>query len=122
MAKTDFRTHDDFVAALSDDDRALVTAVLERIREAVPEAEQVISYQLPAFKHHGWVAYVAVAKSHVSISCPPPQAMFEHFAAELGPYKRTKSAVHFPKDKPMPLDLIARTVRYQADHNAAAAS
>lgn len=120
MARTDFRTHDDFLAALADDDRALVTAVLDTIRNAVPEAEQVISYQLPAFKYHGWVAYVAVAKSHVSISCPPPQAMFDHFAAELEPHKRTKSAVQFPKSKPLPLDLVARMVRYQADHNAAA--
>jgi uncharacterized protein YdhG (YjbR/CyaY superfamily) len=64
------------------------------------------------------VAYVAVAKSHVSLSCPPPQAMFERFAAELAPYRRTKSAVQFPKSEPLPLDLIARMVRFQADHNA----
>lgn len=119
MAKTDFRTHDDFLAAVSPDDRELVARVLDTIRTAVPEAEQVISYQLPAFKHHGWVAYVAVANSHVSLSCPPPQAMFEHFAAELEPYTQTKSAVQFPKGKPLPLDLIARMVRYQADDNAA---
>ena len=79
----------------------------------------MISYQLPAFKYHGWVAYVAVAKSHVSLSSPPPQAMFERFASELGPFKQTKSAVQFPKREPLPLDLIARMVRYQADHNAA---
>lgn len=119
MAKTDFRTHDDFLAALSDDDRELVATVLVTIRAAVPEAEQVISYQLPAFKHHGWVAYVAVAKSHVSLSSPPPQAMFAEFAADLEPYKQTKSAVQFPKSEPLPLDLIGRMVRYQADHNAA---
>lgn len=119
MAKSDFRTHDDFLAALSDDDRTLVAAVLDTIGTAVPEVEQVISYQIPAFKHHGWVAYVAVAKGHVSLSCPPPQAMFEHFAAELEPYKQTKSAVQFPKGEPLPLDLIGRMVRYQADHNAA---
>jgi uncharacterized protein YdhG (YjbR/CyaY superfamily) len=119
MAKTDFRTHDDFLAALSDDDRQLVASMLDTIATAVPEAERVISYQVPAFKHHGWVAYVAISKSHVSVSCPPPQAMFEHFADELEPYKRTKSAVQFEKDAPLPLDLIARMVRYQADHNAA---
>lgn len=121
MAKTDFRTHEEYLAALSDDDRELVASVLDTIGTAVPEAERVISYQIPAFKHHGWVAYVAVSKSHVSISCPPPQAMFAEFATELEPYKRTTSAVQFPKGTPLPLDLIARMVRFQADHNAAQA-
>ena len=121
MAKTDFRSHDEFLAALSDDDRPLVASMLDAISTAVPEAEPVISYQIPAFKHHGWVAYVAVAKGHVSISCPPPQAMFQHFAAELEPYKQTKSAIQFPKNQPLPLDLIGRMARYQADHNAATA-
>ena len=121
MAKTDFRTHGDFLDSLTDDDRQLVASMLDAIGAAVPEAEPVISYQIPAFKHHGWVVYVAVAKSHASISCPPPQAMFQHFAAELRPYKQTKSAIQFPKSEPLPLDLIGRMARYQTDHNAASA-
>jgi uncharacterized protein YdhG (YjbR/CyaY superfamily) len=122
LAKTDFKTPDDYLATLGDDDRALVTDVMDAIRAGVPGAEEVISYQIPAFKHHGFVFYVSAAKHHVSISCPPPFTVFDEFAAELVPYKKSKSAIQFPKNQPLPLQLITRMAASRAAENEARAT
>jgi uncharacterized protein YdhG (YjbR/CyaY superfamily) len=94
-----------------------VQAICNAIQEAVSEAEEVISYQLPAYKYHGWIFYVSVATNHYAISCPPPFAAFSAFKSELAPYEISKSAVKFPKSAPVPLALIADMSRYQAEEN-----
>jgi uncharacterized protein YdhG (YjbR/CyaY superfamily) len=91
--------------------------IREAIRNAVPDAEEVISYQLPAYKFHGWIFYFGAFKKHYSISCPPPFTVFEAFADELKDYEISKSAVQFPKGKDVPLDLIARMAKFRADEN-----
>lgn len=121
MAKTDFKTIDEYIAICSSDDAAGLKAIRKAILTAVPKAEERISYQIPAFHHHGWVFYMSVYKNHFNLSCPPPSAAFAAFKAELAEFKMTKSAVLFPKSKPLPLDLIARMARVQAKANADAA-
>jgi uncharacterized protein YdhG (YjbR/CyaY superfamily) len=117
MAKTDFKNVDEYLATLSGDDRDVVQTICNAIKGAVPEAEEVISYQLPAYKYHGWIFYVSAATNHYAISCPPPFAAFEAFKSELAPYEISKSAVRFPKSAPVPLALIADMSRYQAEEN-----
>ena len=117
MAKTDFKNVDEYLATLSEHDRDVVQAICSAIREAVPEAEEVISYQLPAYKYRGWIFYVSAATNHYAISCPPPFATFEAFKSELAPYEISKSTVRFPKSAPVPLALIGEMSRYQAQEN-----
>ena len=117
MAKTDFKNVGEYLATLSEHDRAAVAAICDAIKEAVPEAEEVISYQLPAYKYHGWIFYVSAATHHYAISCPPPFAAFEAFKSELAPYEISKSTVRFPKSAPVPLALVANMSRYQAQQN-----
>lgn len=118
MAKTDFKTIDEYIATFGEEDAAGLQAIREAVLSAVPEAEERISYQIPAFYHHGWVFYMSAHKAHFNLSCPPPSAAFEQFAEELAPYKTTKSAVLLPKNKPLPIDLIARMAAVQATANA----
>jgi uncharacterized protein YdhG (YjbR/CyaY superfamily) len=117
MAKTDFKSVSEYLAALSEHDRDVVQAICDAIRGAVPEAEEVISYQLPAYKYHGWIFYVSAATNHYAISCPPPFAVFEAFRSDLAPYEISKSAIKFPKSAPVPLALIGDMARYQAQQN-----
>lgn len=121
MAKTDFQSIDEFIASRPEEERD----VLERIRAAIhagaPEAEEVISYQLPAFKHHVFVMYFGAATKHYSLSFPPPWAVFEHFAGELAEYKVSKSTIQLPKNKPVPYDLITRMAAFRAAENVATA-
>ena len=58
MAKTDFRTVDDYLATRSDEERAVLLRMQDAILSAVPEAEPAISYQLPAYKADGWIFYI----------------------------------------------------------------
>ena len=117
MAKTDFKNVGDYLATLSEHDREVVQAICDAIKAAVLEAEEVISYQLPAYKYHGWIFYVSAATNHYALSCPPPFAAFSEFKSQLAPYEISKSAVKFPKSAPVPLALIGDMARYQAQQN-----
>ncbi|WP_447725339.1 iron chaperone [Sphingomonas koreensis] len=118
MAKTDFKSADEYIATFDGEDAAGLEAIRKTILAAVPEAEERISYQLPAFYHHGWIFYMSAHKAHFNLACPPPSAAFETFRDELAGYKMTKSAVILPKSKPLPLDLIGRMAKVQAKANA----
>lgn len=118
MAKTDFKTPDEYLASLSPEARTVLETVRSTIRQAVPEAEEVISYQIPAFKHHGFVWYYSAYKNHFSLSCPPPFTVFEVFKDELSRYKMSKSTIQFPFSEPVPVDLIGKMAAFRAAQNA----
>jgi len=117
MAKTDFKTIDEYIATLPTEVQAILQQVRQVIKAAVPAAEEVISYQIPAFTYHGWLFYISAHKQHFSISCPPPSAAFEAFKAELASYKQSKSAIQFPLDQPVPVDLLYQMAQVQASAN-----
>jgi uncharacterized protein YdhG (YjbR/CyaY superfamily) len=97
MAKTDFKNADEYLATFPPETRKILEEVRKVIRDAVPGAEEVISYQIPAFKlDGGWIFYYSGYKAHYSLACPPPFAAFKAFAKELSGYKSSKSAVQFP--------------------------
>lgn len=116
MAKTDYKNANEYLATFPPETRKLLETVRKTIRAAVPDAEEVISYQIPAFRKDGvWIFYYSGHKAHFSLSCPPPFAAFKAFAKELAPYKKSLSAVQFPYDQPVPVDLIARMSKLQAE-------
>lgn len=118
MAKTDYRTADEYIATFPDDVQRVLQTVRQTIREAAPDAEEVISYQIPAFKFHGWLLYYSAYKNHYSLSCPPPFTLFEVFKDELSAYEVTKSAIKFPLDQPIPVKLIGDMATFRAGENA----
>ena len=123
MAKTDFKTVEEYLATLTEQQRATLEEVRAAILAGVPAgAEEVISYQIPAVKHHGFVFYYSAHARHFSLSCPPPFAAFSAFAEELARYQRSTSAVRFPYAEPVPADLITRMSRFQAEQNQARVS
>jgi uncharacterized protein YdhG (YjbR/CyaY superfamily) len=77
----------------------------------------VISYNIPAFKYHGWLMYMSAYKSHYSIAIPPTSEVFEKFKKELSEYEVSKSTVKFPFSKPVPYDLIKEMVKFRAKEN-----
>lgn len=123
MAKTDFKNADEYIKTFPADKQAILKQVRETIRKAVPAAEEVISYQIPAFKlGSGWVFYYSMYTGHFSLACPPPFAAFKQFAKELSRYKQSKSAVNFPLEEPVPVKLIAEMSKYQAEQIQAGAN
>ena len=82
------------------------------IREAAPDAEETISYQMPTFKLRGKpLVYFAAFKTHLGLY-PTPEGV-QAFRDELAPYKNAKGSVQFPLDKPIPYDLISRIVTFR---------
>lgn len=118
MAKTDYKNADEYLATFPAPTRKILETVRKTIRAAVPGAEEVISYQVPAFKKDGrWIFYYSGHNSHYSLACPPPFAAFKAFAKELARYKRSTSAVRFPYDERVPTALIAKMAKHQAQQN-----
>lgn len=114
MAKTNFKTVDEYIATFPKAVQAVLQAVRRAIVTAVPDAEEVISYQLPAYKRNGWVLYFGGYKDHYSLSCPPPFTVLEAFKKELAPYTVAKSAIRFPLDEPVPVTLIGSIAAFRA--------
>jgi len=118
MAKTDFRTVDEYLATQPPAVRAVLERVRGAIRRALPKAEEAISYQIPAYKVDGAVAlYFAGWKEHVAIY-PVSAAMIAAFGDELAPYVASKGTLRFPLSSPVPLRLIGRIAKVRAAETA----
>lgn len=85
--------------------------IRQAIRDVAPEAEEVISYNMPAFKQNKVLVYYAVNKNHIGFY-PTPSPIL-HFQKELKPYKTSKAAIQFPLNQPLPVDLIQKIVKFR---------
>jgi uncharacterized protein YdhG (YjbR/CyaY superfamily) len=114
MAKTDFRSIDEYIATHPEDVQAILQRVRTAIRNAVPRAEEVISYQIPAYKLDGGaVLYFAGWKQHYSLY-PATDRLVEAFKDDLASYKVNKGTIRFPLSQPVPVKLIERIVKFRA--------
>lgn len=114
MAKTDFKTIDEYQATFPTEIKERMQQIRDLIHEAVPGVEEVISYQIPAFKiGKVFLIYYSAYTNHISLSSPWSDDLLKEFADDLTGYKVTKSAIHLPNDQPLPLDLIKRIVLFR---------
>ncbi|WP_353721256.1 DUF1801 domain-containing protein [Dyadobacter sp. 676] len=120
MAKTDFKSVDEYQDTFQGEKKQRLATIRSIIREAAPQAEEVISYQIPAYKYFGFLVYYSAATNHISLSYPFSEALLAEFRTELSKYKMSKSAIQFPDKDPLPTDLIRRIVEYRVKENEAA--
>jgi len=119
MAKTDYQSVDDYLAAQPAEARDMLDRVRAAVRAALPEAEERISYQIPAYRGPGGTfLYFAGWKAHYSLY-PASSALVAAFIEELKPYEISKGTIRFPYDAPVPETLISRIARFLADEAAA---
>jgi uncharacterized protein YdhG (YjbR/CyaY superfamily) len=85
------------------------------IKKAAPEAEEKISYQMPAFTLKRILVYFAGYTNHISFY--PTSSGVETFKDELAGFKSSKGTIQFPIDKPLPADLITRIVIFRSKEN-----
>jgi uncharacterized protein YdhG (YjbR/CyaY superfamily) len=101
---------DEYLRAVDEPKRSTLQALRRTILEIVPEAEQVISYRVPAFRVRGKVvAGFAAFKDHLSY-LPFSGSVLGQLADELHGYTMTKSALHFPVDSPLPKALVRELI------------
>lgn len=110
---------DEYIAACLPEVQAKLQELRATIRQAAPDAEEAISYQMPTFKLNGNLVHFAAFKNHIGFY--PVPTSIEAFKKELSVYKTSKGAVQFPLDQPLPLKLITRIVKLRVKENAARA-
>ena len=104
---TTFATVDEYIGSFPEDVRTLLEEIRRRIRAAVHEAAETISYQIPTFTLDGSAfVYVAGWKHHIAVY--PIPVGDEAFELELAPYRAAKGTLKFPLRRPIPYDLIER--------------
>jgi uncharacterized protein YdhG (YjbR/CyaY superfamily) len=106
---------DDYISQFPADVQAVLEKVRETIRLAAPDAEEVISYMMPAFRHHGILVYFAAWAKHIGMY--PPISGDKAIEKAIARYAGPKGNLQFPLDEPMPLDLIGRIVRLRVKQN-----
>ena len=108
-------TIDEYIAGFPTDIQVILQKIRKTIKDAAPDAQEAISYQMPTFKFHGNLVHFAAFKNHIGFY-PVPSGI-EKFKAELSVYKQGKGSVQFPLDQPIPYDLISRVVKYRVEEN-----
>jgi uncharacterized protein YdhG (YjbR/CyaY superfamily) len=110
------RNIDDYITGFPRPVRGILERVRSTIRNAVPNAEEAISYQIPVFKLNGrYVLYFAGWKQHYSLY-PSTDRLVAAFRSELAPYEISgKGTIRFPLDEPVPVKLIAGIAKFRAN-------
>ena len=115
MAKTDFKTIDEYISTFPEPVQHVLRTVRQALRDAVPEAEEAISYQIPTIKFHGPVFSFAAWQNHYSLY-PASETLVTAFP-QLSSHKTAKGTISFPYDKPVPVQLIHDMAKYRAAEN-----
>jgi uncharacterized protein YdhG (YjbR/CyaY superfamily) len=114
MAKTDFKSVDEYIASQPEAVQGILGRVRSTIRKAVPGAEEVISYKIPTYKLLGGpVLYFAGWKQHYSLY-PATDRVIAAFKDELAPYEVNKATIRFPLSQSVPAKLIGRIAKFRA--------
>ncbi len=122
IAKTDYQSVDDYIAAQSEAVQPILRKVRGIIQKSLPGAEEAISYQLPTFKLHGtYVIYLNAAAKHYALY-PVTPGLTEALGEEIAPHVHGKGTMRFSYTDPIPTRLIQRIVKIRAQETEAAAT
>ena len=106
--KKEFKTIDEYIATFPKNIQIILEELRQAIRDSAPDAEEVISYQMPAFRLKGILVYFAAFKNHIGFY--PTSSSVTEFRKDLSKYEVSK-------EEPIPLDLVKKMVRYRVKEN-----
>src|SRR5215813_7642539 len=110
-----WKTVDEYFSGLPKDVRPVLETLRKTIKQAAPKAEEVISYNIPAFKFNGMLVWYAAFKRHVGLY--PKASGIAAFKDELTAYKTSKGAIQFPLDEGIPVSLVKKIVKFRLKEN-----
>ena len=113
--KAGFTSIDEYIATFPKETQRILKEMRATIKAAAPDAEEKISYQMPTFFLKGNLVHFAAFKNHIGFY-PTPSGV-EAFKDELSVYEGAKGSVQFPIEKPMPLKLITKIVKFRVAEN-----
>ena len=106
-----FTTVDEYINFAPAEHQQTLNALRNTLKNAIPEAEEVISYNMPAYKYKHILVYFALSKNHIGFY--PTPVGIEAFKDRLEDYKYAKGSVQFPLNQPLPLGLIAEMAKFR---------
>lgn len=109
------KTIDKYIAGFPPDVQEILEKIRMTVKEAAPDAQETIKYQMPTFTLKGNLVHFAAFKKHIGFY-PVPTGI-EAFKDELAAYVGGKGSVQFPLDQPIPYDLISRIVKFRVKEN-----
>jgi uncharacterized protein YdhG (YjbR/CyaY superfamily) len=113
---TKFKTVDEYISAAPENARKRLKEIREAVKEVVPGADEVISYNMPAFRFHGILLYFAAHAEHIGFY-PGNSTLINVFKDELKDFETSKGTIRFPKDKSLPVNSIKKIVKIRANEN-----
>lgn len=114
MAKTDYKTINEYHKAFPKETQERLQTIRDLVHQVAPKAEEVISYQIPAFKiGKSFLIYYAAFEKHITLSSPWSAALLKEFAADLKGMKVSKAAIQLPNDKDLPTNFIKRLLKFR---------
>jgi uncharacterized protein YdhG (YjbR/CyaY superfamily) len=111
---------DEYIAAFSPEVQVILERIRLTIRNAAPEAQETISYKIPAFRLNGVLVYFAAFKKHVGLY--PPVRGDARLVEAASTYAGEKGNLQFPLDQPIPYGLIERIVKLRVKQNSSKAA
>ena len=113
--KASFTSIDEYITLFPQDIQKILQQMRATIQAAAPQAQEKISYQMPAFVQKGILVYFAARKDYIGFY--PTSSGTDAFSQELSGYEYTKGTIKFPLDKSLPLDLITKIVKFRLADN-----
>ena len=115
MAKTNFKTIDEYNGTFTGEVLERLDIIRKTILDLVPDAEESISYQIPAMKvgKKTFLIHYCAFPNHISLSSPWTERFLKEFEEDLKGYKLSKSVIQFPNDRTLPLKLIQNIILYR---------
>lgn len=115
MCNDKLNTVDAYIESFPKEKQAILQSIRIAIQDVAPDAEECLSYQMPTYKQNGVLASFAAYNNYVGFY-PTPSGIV-NFKAELTKYKSAKGSVQFPLNKPIPLKLIEKIVKFRVKEN-----
>ena len=115
-----YKSVDEYISDFPAGTKSMLKEVRKIIKQAAPQAEEIISYNMPAYKLQGVLVYYAGYSGHIGFY--PTGSGIANFQKKLSGYKTSKGTVQFPLDQPLPLDLITQIVKFRVKENLEKAS
>jgi uncharacterized protein YdhG (YjbR/CyaY superfamily) len=107
---------DEYIADMPDRTREILERLRKAIHQAAPEAEEVISYNMPALRFHGILLYYAAHAEHIGFY-PGNATLIRVFEKELAGYETSKGTIRFPLSRPLPVALVKKIVKKRVQEN-----
>jgi len=114
MTDISFKNIDEYLALQPENFRIILEKIRQLVKKICPDAQEVISYQIPTFKYYGMLVSFAAFKKHCSFF---PGGIVPQFADELTDFKTSKGTIQFTPENPIPDKLLIKIIKFRMEQN-----